>query len=66
MTFLPEHESSSEEEVQENKDIKHIKEAPKVFNPMIETIYSRKMRYFISNFERNFQIIADNLVMLEN
>jgi hypothetical protein len=44
MAFLPQHESSSEEEIRENEDMKHIKEAPKIFNPVIETIYSRKIK----------------------
>lgn len=43
MNFVAHHESSLDEESQENEDLKHIKEAPKIFRPIIESIYSRKI-----------------------
>lgn len=39
---MVQHESSLDEESEDNEDIKHIKEAPKIFIPLIESIYSRK------------------------
>ena len=41
--FMPEHESSSEEEEVESENLVHIKEAPKIFSPVIETIFTRKI-----------------------
>lgn len=41
--FMPEQPSSSEEEEVENENMKHIKEAPKIFSPIIETIFTRKI-----------------------
>jgi hypothetical protein len=40
---MPEHVTSSEEEEVENENMKHIKEAPKIFAPVIETIFTRKI-----------------------
>lgn len=43
MNFVPLHESSSEDEEENSEDIRHIKEAPKIFTPIVETIYTRKI-----------------------
>ena len=43
MNFISQHESSSEDEMEDSHDIQHIKEAPKIFDPSVETIFTRKI-----------------------